>query len=244
MNKGLQAFSLIALFAVSGFIGYIAEGILIEKQLPFGIAKPAPVVEPVVEPIPEPVVEPVVTLSTIPTFVEGGGSAPKRDSAGKYNFAVQAVVESGDALKYILYKDEACTEEVASSDDGNFKNIPSIANATYFLRVQNTATGEYSEIAEVKGFVWVKMYTKVSKSELEGLINSGDFGRCPSDYKERILRTIKIEVRGMNPNERGVSSLADMFSKISMGTWASVNVVETAYDAQGRLSKLVVSVNY
>ena len=48
----------------------------------------------------------------------------------------------------------------------------------------------------------------------------------------------------MNPNERGVSSLADMFSKISMGTWASVNVVETAYDAQGRLSKLVVSVNY
>ena len=237
MNKGLQVFLLILLFAVSGFIGYVVEGIVIEPTAQHNT--PQPVVDTIVVP------EPEIVLSTIPVISENGITAAKRNEVGKYSFSVEATVESGDVLKYVLYRDETCLEEVVcGTDSGLFENVPGVANATYYLRVQNTATGEYSDVFSIKGFVQIKMYAKIQKAELERLINSGNFEACPRDYKERRTKNMTIVTKGIKPDEREVSSLADIFSKISMGQWASVTVDNIVYDDQGRMSKLFVSVNY
>lgn len=235
MNKGLQIVLLGVLFLVSGAVGYILEDVLIENK---GAAETA-VQETVAEPV-----APQDTVSTVPVIMQDGISAPKRAESGKYGFSVQASVESAHQLKYLLYSDEACTQEVASNLSGVFADIPAAASRTYYVRVQNVATGDLSEVVPVEGFVQLVMYQKITKAELEKLINEDrDWGAAPKGFNDRIATPISITVSGLKPDERGVTTVPDICLKTSNNWWSSVVVENIGYDGQGRMNKLAIKVN-
>ena len=137
MNKGLQIVLLGLLFLVSGAVGYILEDILLGKEDTSEVVVEQPVAEPEVQ-------EPAV--STIPVIPADGIKGPERNAAGNFELSVLASVESAHQLKYFLYKDEACTQEAASNLSGAFADIPAVASKTYYVRVQNLATGDVSEV--------------------------------------------------------------------------------------------------
>ena len=111
--------------------------------------------------------------------------------------------------------------------------------------MQNISTGEWSDVLPVDGFVQLIMYEKITKAELEDLINvKRDYSMAPKDFKKRTSPSLQIIVNGANENERGVSDVADICMKTFNGVWASVVVEGVAYDSQNRLHKLTIRVNY
>ena len=236
MNKGLHIVLLGLLFLVSGAVGYIIEDLLLEKKNTVDTA------------VQEIVADPVAlqdTVSTVPVIVQDGIAAPKRAESGKYGFSVQASVESAHKLKYFLYSDEACTQEVASNLSGAFADIPAAASRTYYVRVQNVATGDLSEVIPVEGFVQLVMYQKITKAELEKLINvDKDWGAAPKGFSARIATPLSLHVSGLKQGERGVAKVDDICLKVYNEVWSSVVVENIGYDSQGRMNKLAIKVNY
>ena len=234
MNKNIQTVLLGVVFVISGAAGYfigetvLGDGKEVQKQ-------PEPVVEQVAEP---------VVVSTVPVIMEV--SSPVRGTDGKYSFNAVASVESGDVLFFSLYADEACaTEPVANDLEGNFSGLAPVPSQTYYLRVQNYKTKEYSEVMPVKGFVQPVSYEKVTKAELENLFNvAKNFDAAPKNFGHRISKSLAITVNGANDGERGVSTIADICTKTQNGIWSSATVENLGSDGQGRLNKLVIRVNY
>ena len=235
MNKSLQIFLLGLVFLISGALGFVLEGILLEGNAADGKAYEAQ---------PEPVVE--ETVSTIPVFLESGITAPERDAKGNFRFSARAEVESAHQLKYVLYKDVNCTELVSENISGQFTDVPPVASKTYYIRVQNMATGDWSVSMPVQGFVALPKYDKITKAELENLFNvQKDYNMAPRDFKNRLAPSYTIVANGMNENERPVSDIADVCLKIFNETWSYVVVEEPIiYDNQNRLKKLTIRVNY
>lgn len=138
MGKNIQMFLLGLVFVISGATGYFIEGALFgdeDKQ----------VVEIQEE------VQPEVVLSPVPVIEVT--EVPKKVK-GNYSFAVTASTESGDTeLKYALYRDVECTQEVASNYDGRFADIQGVESQTYYLKVWNIQKGIWSDVVPVTGFV-------------------------------------------------------------------------------------------
>ena len=236
MNKGLQIVLLGLIFLTN-----VAVGFGVGKVMSFGKDK-APEVVPVVEP--EPVV-PEIILSTVPEILPEGVTAPARDANGNFSFSAKAEVESEHQLKYVLYKDVTCVELYSENLTGTFAGVAPVSSKTYYLRVQNVVTGDWSEVLPVTGFVELPMFVKITKAELENLINvQQDYTMAPKDFKHRIAPSFKIVVNGANENERAVSDIADICMKTFNGIWASVVVEGIEYDRQNRLQKLTIRVNY
>ena len=235
MNKSLQLFFAGVVFLVSGAIGFVLENILLEND--------KEVVEVLVEEEETVVVQELP--STIPCILPGSVTTPGRDGNGNFSFSVKAEVESGHQLKYALYKDAACAELVSENLSGSFTNVLPLSSKTYYLRVQNLGTGDWSDVIPVTGFVELQMYQKITKAELENLINvQKDYSMTPKDFKYRIAPSFAIVANGVNENERGVSDLADICMKTYNGVWTSVVIENITYDRQNRLQKLTIRVNY
>lgn len=233
MNKNIQTVLLGVVFVISGAAGYfigetvLGDGKEVQKQ-------PEPVVEQVAEP---------VVVSTVPVIMEV--SSPVRGTDGKYSFNAVASVESGDVILYSLYADESCLTSVADELKGQFTGLVPVPSQTYYLRIQNLTTKEYSEVMPVKGFVQPVSYEKVTKAELENLFNvAKNFDAAPKNFGHRISKSLAITVNGANDDDRGVSTIADICLKTQNTLWASVTVENLGYDGQGRLNKLVIRVNY
>lgn len=239
MNKTLQIFLLIMLFGASCVGGYFLGEILL-GEMSIKVVTPEPQPVEIVEEI---VVEPEVTYSTQPSIVDI--SIPKRESNGTYSFTIVADVESKDTLKYELYKDDAYTTQVTSNLDGVFTNIASSSTSTYYVSVVNLQTEEYVR-CEVSGFLYVHMYQKITKTELEKLVNvDRDWSAAPKGFSSRIAPGLKIEIEGLKADEQlQVSNLAEICNKTLFNTWSSVDVLKMSYDGQGRLQHLKIKVNY
>ena len=233
MGKGLQLVLLAVVFAAFGVVGFFLGDILFSE-----ISDKSNVTV-----IDEPVVE--VVEQRIPAIpVIESISIPVREATGKYSFKVEASVPTGDDLEYILCSDASCLDEVYRSVDGHFVEIAPNMASTYYLQVNNVITGEKTEIVPVKGFVQVIMCEKITKSELEKICNSGDYGVAPPKFNLRIVPKLVIVANGVKSDERGVASIADICQKIMMGTWNSVAVESIEYDSQNRMKKLTLRVNY
>lgn len=235
MNKGLQLFFAGVVFLISGAVGFVLENILLEND-----KEAAEVLAEETESV---AVQEV--RSTVPFILSDSVTTPVRDGKGNFSFSAKAEVESGHQLKYALYKDAACAEFVSENLSGSFTNVLPLPSKTYYLRVQNLGTGDWSDVIPVTGFVELQMYQKITKSELENLINvQKDYSMAPKDFKYRISSSFSIVANGVNENERGVSDLADICMKTYNGVWASVVVEDVSYDRQNRLQKLTIRVNY
>ena len=250
MNKGLQIFLLVLLLGLSCTCGYFVGEVIFEKKSDSAVStaeKVAEVVTPVVEPAVEPVIEPEpeVVLSPIPQIREV--SKPKRNNDGTYYFEATAYVESGDDVVFELCKDTVFASNIfKKSLDGVFDKVKSSANGgKYYLRARNLNTKDSSEIIELEGFDYVKMYTKITAAEIEKLVNvDKDWSAAPVDFSSRISK-LKIDVVNLKEGERGVSKLSDVCNKTMFGTWQSIKVEGTpSYDGQGRLTYLKIRVNY
>lgn len=231
MNKGLQIFLLGLVFLISGVAGFVIEELLFEKSVVVS-EEPAPVA------IQD-------TLSPVPVILAESIAAPQRNANGNFDFSVQAEVETSHQLKYALYKDEICTELVAENLSGVFSDVPPVSSKIYYIRVQNLTTGDCSDVVSIDGFTQLVMYQKITKAELEDLINvKKDYSMAPKDFKKRTSPSFQIIVNGANENERQVSDVADICMKTFNGVWSSVVVETVGYDRQNRLDKLTIRVNY
>lgn len=229
MGRGLQITFVVLLYFVCAAGGYFLHDVVMDN-LPAGDFYSQ---EDVIE-TPE--------VSAVPVI--GDVTAPKRMASGKYAFSVSASVPTGDELIYAVYSEAECLTEVAKSLDGKFDEIPAVPSATYHVRVQNLSTKDNSEVVAVSGFVPLVMYEKITKAEIERICNSGDFGTAPQKFNHRIANGCQIIPQGINPDERGVSTVADVCGKIQIGMWKSVTAETIEYDAQNRMKKLVLKVNY
>ncbi|MBE6234317.1 MAG: hypothetical protein E7118_07585 [Bacteroidales bacterium] len=233
MNKSIQTVLLGVVFAVCGAAGYFIGESVFSDTVASGKAdvnNDSAVVE-----------TPVV--STVPSVLEV--SDPVKGADGKYSFTAAASVESEDVLLFCLYSDEACSESVANELEGVFSGISPVPSQTYYLRVQNYKTKEYSETVPVKGFAQPVMYEKITKAELENLFNvAKNYDAAPKNFGHRISKSLVITVNGAKDGERGVSTPADICTKTQNGIWSSATVENLGYDGQGRLNKLVIRVNY
>lgn len=233
MGKGLQIALVALLYIVCAVGGYFLHDVVMVSSESDDVPV---VVEDVAAEVEVPVVDAVPVIGDI--------SAPKRGASGKYSFSVVATVPTEDRLLYVLYSDQECQKEVAQSLDGIFDGLPAVASAKYYVRVQNLATDDLSEVVKVSGFVPVTMYEKITKEEIEKVCNSGDY-TATTKLNTRIANGCQIVAQGMNSDERGVSTVADVCNKVMMGTWKSVTVAAPIeYDSQNRMKKLVLRVNY
>lgn len=241
MNKGLQIFLLILLFAIGFGGGYVIEDMLLgNKEEPLPKDDQGQEKEYTYE---KPDDESDEAKSTVPVI--DGKPTPKRSANNTYSFTAKATVESGDNLMYELYSDASCTNLIDENRSGEFSNIPSSSNGKYYLCVVNLNTNDVSEVCEISGFVYVQMFTKLESHEIENVVNNIKiWSDVPADFKNRVAIPIKITVSNLRSDENPVSNLADACRKVNMGTWNSITVTDKAYDSQGRLNALTISVNY
>lgn len=243
MTKTTQTVLLLLFFLVCGAGGYFLGEILIprylqqevEEQPEEQLVAEVPVVEP----------EPEIQISRVPVAILE--AAPKRAKSGNYSFNVLASVESEEQLRYVVYTDTTCTVEVAANLDGVFANIPPANTGTYYVKVQNVASQDYSEIIPVEGLIRLVQYRKITKAELEKLFNvDKSWNAAPDFFPSSLSHNYgsSLTVLGMSPDERKPGSLGDICTKVSIGTWSSATVESISYDNQGRLTKLVVRANY
>lgn len=241
MNKGLQIFLLILLFAIGFGGGYVIEDMLLgNKEEPLPKDDQGQEKEYTYE---KPDDESDEAKSTVPVI--DGKPTPKRSANNTYSFTAKATVESGDNLMYELYSDASCTNLIDENRSGEFSNIPSSSNGKYYLCVVNLNTNDVSEVCEISGFVYVQMYTRLEPHEIENVVNNIKiWSDVPADFKNRVANPIKITVSNLRSDENPVSNLADACRKVNMGTWNSITVTDKAYDGQGRVNALTISVNY
>lgn len=241
MNKGLQIFLLILLFAIGFGGGYVIEDMLLgnkEKSQPkYDQGQEKEYTDKELGD------ESDEAKSTVPVI--DGKPTPKRSANNTYSFTAKATVESGDNLMYELYSDASCTNLIDENRSGEFSNILSSSNGKYYLCVVNLNTNDVSEVCEISGFVYVQMFTKLESHEIENVVNNIKiWSDVPADFKNRVAIPIKITVSNLRSDENPVSNLADACRKVNMGTWNSITVTDKAYDGQGRLNALTISVNY
>jgi hypothetical protein len=230
MGKGVRTALLCLVFVAFAAGGYILGGKVFDKSS--------------VEVVEEPVL-PVV--STVPVLLEDGITAPKRANDGTFSFTAGAYVESEDQLMYILYADEACTQEVKKDLYGNFESLPALESETYYLRAQNVATKEFSEVVPVKGFAkpQLMMYQKITKEDLNNIINvNKNYSAAPKGFSHRIAPSFKVVVNGADAGDGNVAKIDEICAKVMMEIWSSVSIDEITYDSQNRMNKLVITVNY
>lgn len=243
MNKGLQIFLLVLLFGACTAVGYVIGGAIFDNgdTMP-AVEKVEPVVEEV-EPVVEEVVVPEEEVSTTPEIISI--STPKRSNDNTYSFEVEAYVESKDDIVYELYKDSGCTKEVTKNLDGKFSNIASSTNGKYYLRVANLTTHDYSEVREVKGFVYVQMYERITAAEIEKVVNvDRNWSDAPQSLVDRISNNLKVTVVNLRADENAVSNMSEICQKTMYDTWKSIKVEHMSYDGQNRLTHINIRVNY
>lgn len=232
MGKNTQLSLLGLVFVLSGAVGYLIEGAL------WGDGS-NPIIDEVQEVVPIEVLPssvPVVEVTSSPVKVNG-----------KYAFAVTASAESGDVdMKYVLYSDQECTKEVDSNYDGRFEGIQATESQTYFLKVKNIKTEDWSEVLSIAGFIAPQEY-KISNpmtlDEIQAIIN--DYSSASSaDIKNKIAKEYKIECRGLAGEDRGASTLSELSNNLVMGVWASAQVMDIDHDSAGRINNVVITVTY
>jgi hypothetical protein len=160
--------------------------------------------------------ETISPVSTIPV-VSVGDNAPVRLKNGTYSYKVQATVESGDSLVYILFADEACNAEIQRSSDGSFKGVQPTETGIYYLCVQNFVTKECSPVIPVKGFEKPKliMYQKITKEELNNIINvAKSYTAAPKGFSHRMSPSFKIIVNAAKAGDGNVSTIDEICSRV------------------------------
>ena len=230
--KNTQIIMLVLVCLVCGVCGYLLAGAVLGD-------KPARNTE-----TEEAAVEEVV-FSTVPVIESV--STPALVS-GKYNFRVNASVESGDTLVYVVCKDAAGNDVVATQRTSDFAGLPPVKSQTYYVLVQNTRTYEVSDVVAVEGFLPpVVTYRKVTAAELNELFNGYKEWTNAPQHVVAMNNGVRLHFTGLDDSResRPAKSLSDVANKCKTDTWASANVTSVKHDPErGRLTDVSITVTY
>ena len=172
-------------------------------------------------------------------------SKPEYDG-NYYSFRVNA---SGTGLTYHLTDDTGRDITPVSHNGSTFKVRPT-SKGKYQVYVTDI-NGNKSKYVEVSGCV--VMIDKITASELQEVFDSEDTAVATQhDFKNRVASGCKYEFVGLNPESEGMDqesyvapqSYNEIINRLHMNTWTSVKVVSVAYSTQGKLTKVVLNVNY
>lgn len=154
-----------------------------------------------------------------------------------YSVKVHAEVpaEENAELEYILYDDSGNIAESGPSPDFT---IPQSASGVYFVRVRNAGTGEVSEPYEIKGC----RIQKMSAKRLEQICNSGDYTTMRNVEAYELSPDINLLFDGI-PDDQKASSIDDICTRISLGIWKGVTVLEIKYDELNLVESVKFRVN-
>lgn len=193
-------------------------------------------------------VKPAATPAVDATPVFSRISDPEYNGKnGTYSFLVEAATATGDGIRYELLdkKDKV----VSSNQDGFFMDIAPVQDGIYYLRAVNLRDPAVTTAPQkVSGFdVKVTKVALVSKSDLTRKFNSGSYSSSFTRDWERTYMApgCAIHFTGIQSGEqRTPKTLGDICSRISMGTWSSVEVTSLSYDEANRITSMTVAVKY
>lgn len=183
---------------------------------------PAPVSPSVTAPEPN---APVHRLSgnTAPviTEVEGPEFHVRKRT---YSVRVHTETKSGETanLEYTLYDD---TGTVVSSGASPDFTVPQSESGVYYVRVTDKTTGETSSPFEIKGC----RIRKMSAKRLEQICNSGDYTTMRNVEAYELAPDLTLHFTGI-ADDQEASSIDDICTRISLGIWKSVAVLDVQYD--------------
>lgn len=136
---------------------------------------------------------------------------------------VKGETEPGDgSVIYELYDDG---RKLISSGNSSTLIVPQSQSGKYFVVVKDSKTGDSCEPYEIKGCNIQKM----SKSRLEQICNSGDYTTMRNIEAYEISSSLKLSFVGVSDDDMA-SSIDDICTRISLGIWSSVSIVEIRYD--------------
>lgn len=138
---------------------------------------------------------------------------------------------------------------VQKSQDGNFKNVPGIANGKYKVCVVDDATNEnLTEPLEVSGFKLIeKPQPKegISAEEFQKRMLNATDHTLDGGKGSFVSRNIKIVVIDMKEGEQHPTDIQAIREKIDFGIWTSAQVVGTlSYDSDGLVTKVTIKPVY
>ncbi len=140
-------------------------------------------------------------------------------------FVEELAVEENFAAQEVQYLDDE--EEIAMDSD-------SLCSA-------DTVMAEDTVLIEEPKPV---VYRKFTQSQMEDLLNSGDFERRPDDSKYIFSEDLRVTVLNKRSDDRAVSGLSDVCSKIGM-FWTGVTVNRIVYNpVNNQILEVVITAHY
>lgn len=141
-----------------------------------------------------------------------------------YSVRVHTETKSGETanVEYTLYDD---TGTVVSSGASPDFTVPQSESGVYYVRVTDKATGETSSPFEIKGC----RIRKMSAKRLEQICNSGDYTTMRNVEAYELAPDLTLHFTGI-ADDQEASSIDDICTRISLGIWKSVAVLDVQYD--------------
>lgn len=163
-------------------------------------------------------------------------STPVADKTGQnFSFTVKA---SGQDLSYWLL-DENQSRVISGPNKSAYYYVSASTSGIYYVYVTDI-NGNKSEIKRVSGCKIVKV-DKVTVQELSQILNSRSGWES---IKSRVSPGLHFTFDGLSDDESTPASYLEIFNRLNMGSWSSVDVLSVNYSANGLLTSARIKVNY
>lgn len=160
----------------------------------------------------------------------------------EYTFVARVGSHEADKVEYRLM-DEFTDDVIAVSHTGEFRVRPT-ESGIYKVIARNIRTGAVSNEQYVQGCIKKEVIDRLEKTELLSLLKNGDYSSTPKDFDSKFSGNLKLNVIGMDKSEPEVTVLSEIFNRVGMGIWSSLEIIDVEYDHDNRISSLVVRVIY
>lgn len=137
---------------------------------------------------------------------------------------------------YELHNDE---NKLISSESSSRLIVPQSQSGIYYVTVKDAETGGKSRPYEITGCIIRKM----QKSRLEQICNSGDYTTMRNMEAYELSPSLVLEFTGISDEEDKAASIDDICTRISLGIWSSVSIMDIRYDDLNRVSSVEFKVN-
>lgn len=141
---------------------------------------------------------------------------------------VNSHYEAKDDLVYELHNDD---NELISSGNSSRLEIPQSQSGVYYVTVRDIEAGDRSKPYEITGC----RIQRMEKSRLERICNSGDYTTMRNMEAYELSSSLTLEFSGVSEDEDVAASIDDICTRISLGIWSSISVMDIRYDGLNRI---------
>lgn len=170
--------------------------------------------------------------------------SPKLDDNGTYTFTAKAEhLPAGVTVKTFSLTNSSGAV-VASNQTGKFQSVPASSEKGQYNLLAELSNGSVVTKDRVGGFDKVEMVdNRMQAAELTQLLNSRDrdlgLGR-----NAKVIKSPKIVVNSSDQNDiTQIKMIDDIYGRLELGAWTSVNVTSVEYDSKRRINKFTIDIN-